>query len=1022
MMNLLVLAAVLVQPLVGLEKAERWSDAEKALYPLSEAAGRLEISVNACCGDGPRQILLKEPIPVPAGADLHFKIARPKWQSLFLKALVRDAGGQTFAVWTGGTYHLAKSNAFGGQFRPDIVMMQCGEWRATARLSSLTRENCTPVGTAYLPAKGALTFIGLELLPESKKLESGNKLWLRDFVFSDASHENSSFFYTFAGRPCCGEVDGDPVFSGLDVQAKTWGPKHVLDWELRETFDGKPFLQGSRVTEFPDWGKKGFEAPPLAFAVPQETFKVREEGSYWLHLRWATQWQDYGKPTARPGRIDDWTIRYDVFRGERPKAHAPVADAELNVAARERLAGQAKFRAEAVSGARPYAQPPLPSGEDIRVGGKSLVLFNPMVHNSADSAKHYTAMMDKLAAEGLRREIEISVTWREIERLPGVRDFRAVDEILDAAKARGFGCYVTFGTLVPPSWMPSWFTQNEEGRVFGHTIYLYNGGRFNVCHHPKGRQAALDFAAALCDHVKGHPALLGYFYLVEHGGDAEWAGWYEGYDEHARANFRACLKDRYGTVESLNAAWGVSFGSFAAVEPPHQKRPRAEDTPTRLRDWRDFKAYSLEKLQWDVVRTFRDRDPYRSIMVYGSPTLGMGLFDYSKVGVITANGGCAVPNRGYYMTAMAEAGMPQRAEEISCANWKAWGPTQLDVSFFNMLQGGGLMTHFKMFLPQELDLADTAWRERNGFDNFRKFIPIEAELRGAERLDDGLAGWTSSKGVTYGEWCYEMLLNSQLLVGTSVTPAWKAAKAVYVSETEKELRPQEVADLADYVRAGGHLYMTYRTGETVLNSPGARRPPVASLLSAFGISAPKKTWHRDWYFTGDVTEDSPWWPRAGGRPDAFHTVFRSPVAAPDDAGVALMRMPQQTYGASPALTRKAYGKGFVYVMWGDHYIPFTRSDPKFRTSKPFLAEIAADAGAPSPVRSTRREVFANLLKKGDVHYFLAMSPVDMPEAAEIALDLPSGCRTATDLVSGERQALPLRLKLGKDQVQVWRIE
>ena len=38
MMNLLVLAAVLVQPLVGLEKAERWSDAEKALYPLSEAA------------------------------------------------------------------------------------------------------------------------------------------------------------------------------------------------------------------------------------------------------------------------------------------------------------------------------------------------------------------------------------------------------------------------------------------------------------------------------------------------------------------------------------------------------------------------------------------------------------------------------------------------------------------------------------------------------------------------------------------------------------------------------------------------------------------------------------------------------------------------------------------------------------------------------------------------------------------------------------------------------------------------
>jgi len=1013
MMNLLVLAAVLVQPLVGLEKTDRWSDAEKALYPLSETAGRLEIGVNACNGDGPRQILLKEPIPVPEGANLHFKIARPQWQSLFLKVLVRDAGGQVFAVWTGGTYHLAKSNAFGGQFRPDIVMMQSGEWRAAAKLSAITRENCTPVGSARLPTKGALTLIGLELQPETKKVESGNKVWLRDFILSNASYENTSFFYTFAGRQYCGEVDGDPVFSGLDVQAKTWGPKFVLDWELRETFDGKPFLQGTRVTEFPDADKKGPEMPPLAFAIPQETFKVREEGSYWLHLRWATQ----GKGDGKPGRIDNWTIRYDVFRGKKPKAHKPVAEAELNVAARERLAEQAKFRAEAVSGSRPYAQPPLPSGEDIRVGAKSLVLFNPMVHNNAESVKHYTAMMDKLAAEGLKREIEISVTWREIERLPGVRDFKMVDAILDAAKERGFGCYVTFGTLIPPSWMPSWFTQNEEGRIFGHTAYLYNGGRFNVCHHPKGRKAALDFAAALCDHVKGHPALLGYFYLVEHGGDAEWSGWFEGYDEHTRANFRKWLKDRYGDVKYLDAAWGTSFRSFAAVEPPHQKRPRAEDTPTRLRDWRDFKAYSLEKLQWDVVKIFRDRDPYRSIMIYGSPTLGRGFFDYSKIGVITANGGCAVPNRGYYMTAMAEAGMPQRAEEISCSNWKAWGPTQLDVSFFNMLQGGGLMTHFKMFLPQELNLTKGGWREKNGFDNFCKFIPIEEELRGATRLDDDLAGWTSSKGIAYGEWCYEMLLNSQLLVGTSVTPAWKNAKAVFVSEMETALKPQEVVDLANYVRHGGHLYMHWQVGNIVLGRPDVTN----ALLRAFGISAPTKIWHKDWYFAGDVTEDSPWWSRADGKADAFKTSFRGPAQAPADAGEVLMRMPKECFGSSPALTRKAYGKGFVYVMWGDHYIPFTHANQKLCASKPFLAEIAADAGAPSPVRSTRRELFTNLLKKGDVHYFLAMSPVDMSEAAEVTLDLQPSTFSAVDLVSGERQTLPLKLKLGKNQVQVWRI-
>ena len=1006
--------APFVTPLRGLEDASRWTGT--ALCPVSTAHERLQIAVNGGNGNGPQRVRLKNPIPVPEGADLYFKITRPRTHSLFLKVLVRDAKGDEFAAWTKGVYHLAKSNAFGGQFRPDIVLMQGGERRTVATLSALIRENVTPVGAARLPAKGPLTFVGLELLPEKRNPERQAEVWLRDFAYSNVSETNSAYFYTFGGQKYFGELDGDPVFSGLDVQAKAGGQKFVLDWELRDVFDGKPFLQGTRVSAFPGKGVDPM-ASPLAFAVPAETFKVREEGSYWLHLRWATQWKDVGKPTERPGRVDNWTVRYDVFRGAKPKAHPPVADAELNAAARERLAEQAKFRAEAVNGTRPYAQPPLPSGEDIRTGDKSLVLFNPMVHNTADAVAHYTAMMDKLAAEGLRREIEIAVTWREIEALPGVCDFRKVDGILDAARARGFGCYVTFGTLIPPSWMPSWFTENEEGLRFGHTAYLYNGGRFNVCHHPRARQAAVDFAAALCDHVKGHPALLGYFYLVEHGGDASWVDWYEGYDAHTRANFRRHVQMRYGEIAKLNAAWGSSFASFAAVEPPHQKRPRAEDTPTRLRDWRDFKAYSLEKLQWDIVKGFRDRDPYRSIMIYGSPTLGSGFFDYSKIRVITANGGCDVPSRGYYMTAMAEAGMPQRAEEISCSNWKARGATQLDVSFFNMLQGGGLMTHFKMFLPQNLDLADKRWREERGFDNFLKFIPIEQELRGAVRLDDDLAGWTSSKGVDYGAWCYETLLTAQLLVGTSVTPSWRKAKAVFVSEREKELRAEEVVALANYVKKGGHLFMPWQIGGVVVGRPDVTN----ALLRAFGISSPTNVWHRDWYFNGVVTQESPWWARTGGGANAFETRFRSPAAAPADAGEVLMRMRDPAFGGSPALTRKAYGKGCVYVLWGDHMVPFTHAPAELCGSKPFLAEIAADAGAPSAVRSTRRDVFANLLKKGNVYYLLTMSPNAMAAPAEIALDLPPGYGAAVDLVSGERQSLPLRLQLKQNQVQVWRI-
>ena len=253
MFSALILAAALVQPIPRLEDAGRWESTDTNLCRVSTFRERLEVDVAACGGDGAVRVSLATPAPVPAGADLHFKIMRPKFQTLFLRAVVRDGDGQEFAVWTEGQYHLAKSNAFGGQFRPDIVLMQGGEWRATARLSALARGNCTPIGKARLPAKGELAFVGLEFQTELKAAEPGNKVWLRDFAFSDASYANSKFYYSFGGRQCYGELDGDPKFSGLDVQAKTWGPKHVLEWELCDKFDGRPFLQGERVTEFPDW-------------------------------------------------------------------------------------------------------------------------------------------------------------------------------------------------------------------------------------------------------------------------------------------------------------------------------------------------------------------------------------------------------------------------------------------------------------------------------------------------------------------------------------------------------------------------------------------------------------------------------------------------------------------------------------------------------------------------------------------------------------------------------------------------
>ncbi len=1008
---------LVVTALSALSLAANWTSEAPSLYPLAEREGRLEVSIDGCATNGTKRILLKEPIRVEKDYNLYFKAMRPKLSSLACRMLVKDAKGREFAVTATGPYCLARSNIFGGQFRPDIVLMSSGEWRVKVPLGDISRQNAEPREGVHFPVAYPIEWIGMELLPEAKVPEKEQKLWLRDFKLSNVNEKNTSFYYTFLGQECYGELDGAPVFSGLDVQAQVFGPRYKLEWELRDKYEGLPFLQGERVVELTKEDKDAKR--PLGFIISQEILPIRDKGSYWLHLKWSANWREGESEEAKPGFAREWTIRYDVFKGSPAKEHAPVAETDLNAPARERLAAQAKIRAEAVGDAHDFHEPPLASGEDIRIGKKSLVLFNPMIHNRADSVKWYIHLMDQMLAQGLKREIEVSLSWEMMEPLPGVYDFKMLDAVLDAAKERGIGCYVTFGSLKPPEWMPAWFTQNEEGRIFGHTIYLFNGGRFNVFNHPKGRQYAINFATAVCDHVKGHPALLGYFYIVEHGGDAGWSGWFEGYDPYTRANFRKYVARCYKkSIRNLNTAWGTNYRSFREVEPPHQLHPRPEDTTTRLRDWKDFKLYRLEKLQYDIVKEFRARDPYRSIMIYGAPpTLGAKFFDYSKIGVITANGGCAVPNRGYLMTAVAEAGMPQRAEEISCANWKAWGETQLDVSVFNMLQGGGLMTHFKMFTPQEVDMSNAAWAEKHGFARFCKFISINEELRGAERLDNEIAGWTSSKGIEFGEWNYEMVQNAQLLIGTSVTPKWKKAKLVLASPMESALHQSEIDELVKYVAKGGTLYMHWTLGREVLERPGETN----ALLKALGVPEPTSIWHPDWYAAATVDESSPWWSRAEGDENRFAVRLRSAAKAAEDAGEVLMRFTNDYAKGAPALTRKSFGKGTVYVLWANNYIPYTRTDAALLTSKPYLAEIAADVGVPSPVRSTRREVCVNLLKKGDAYYLPIMSEREMTSDAEISLDIPPAYREATDLISGETQTLPLKVRLPKNKVQIWRI-
>ena len=1060
-----------------LRESARWESSAPALCSIGEEEGRLCLTINAVSSNGAFRATLREPIPVPDGCEFFIDAAKSGTGALPFRAIVLDAADREWLYEFTGRAFLDDSSFFGGGFRPGVF--HCGEWRmATVALGGLRSWGVAAAdGKAGKPER-PLRFAGFELLAKGN-LGRNHKVWIRDFRFTDAREANTSFLYALWGQPQFGEADGPARISPLDVSGKLMGKRHVFEWEARDSFEGPPVWQGcvTNEAEATCCGGGGVEVP------------LRTPGSYWIRMK-ATPFGKNGAP-QNPSAFE---YRYDVFRsGDVGNPPAPVPESQWLPVTRERIAEQRRIREEgypwghglpARDGATgsqagslcPQEVPPRSGSHGVLAppsGGSageppappeppatSLVEFCYMGRDAAGAID----LLDQMAALGQRETLEIQTMWPELEPLDGVFDFRPLDSVLDAAAERGISCIVTFAPLYPPAWMPDEFTRNECGDRFGHRHYLFNGGRLNIHNAPFPRGRFLRFVEEAVRHVQNHPALLGYFYIVEHGGDFPWRDWYEGYDDFTKAEYRKWLAGRFPSVESMNAAYGTDFPSFTDAEPPPQLPESAPSTlkpsdpptigpsdystigpsdystigpsdystirpsPRRLADWRLFKRIRVETLQWDFCKLVRGLDPTRLIMVYGSPTLSDGVFDYGEVGnVVAANGGCHNFGNGYHLTMFSEAGLSQRSEEISCGNWMDKGPTQLDTSLFAVLHGGG-MTHFKMFWHKSVKMDDPKARESRGLDRFLRFVPIFRELSGAERVDYGLFGW----GRTFGKWQYELIEGAQLQIGTSLTPRWKGAKAVLASPAETEIDSARVAELAEYVRGGGTLFLTCETGSTLLDDPSATN----ALLRALGIGAPKPL--PGFRCIASVSEDSPWRERfPADTAEPCRILVSGAEEAPDDAGEVLMRFGimqewQRKAGVAgrPALTRKRVGDGWAYVFWAKKIVPPSRAGEEvkaaadvFSGEASFLGEIVRDAGVVPPVRCDRRDIYSILLRKGETFYLALASPHGMPEAANIEIDLPlpSDSYEVTEMISGESAALPLRVRLGPAEVRIYRI-
>ena len=195
--------------------------------------------------------------------------------------------------------------------------------------------------------------------------------------------------------------------------------------------------------------------------------------------------------------------------------------------------------------------------------------------------------------------------WSKTEPEEGVFTFDFFDRFLDLCDETGMKVIFGTPTATPPAWLTEKYPEVLNVDVEGHTYY--HGARRHYNYNaPVYRWFTERIVTKLGEHYGQRKCVVGWQIDNELNCETD-----EFHSEADSAAFRLFLRDKYGTLNALNDAWGTVFWNqtYTSWEQVHVPRKTISDStnPHEVLDYTRFVSHSARsfcKLQSDILRKY----------------------------------------------------------------------------------------------------------------------------------------------------------------------------------------------------------------------------------------------------------------------------------------------------------------------------------------------------------------------------------------------------------------------------------